>query len=204
MKKVDTSQLRASEEYKALRTALIAGGLAPGNLDLLINTGVKPVTNNHENTSPQKAPQWSAEAPVFVPKTKGTHHPFKNRQYAKFHDECPSIRTVPPTPPSLSSDLGTVELQQDEELDECCVKVDSVNDTDNHEDRSVVLRGLSPFTTLADIAKVIRGGLVLNVFLRPRNRTAHVSFVDPIAAEKFIIHSKRSDIYIKGKRVCVI
>ncbi|KAL2044630.1 hypothetical protein ABVK25_012300 [Lepraria finkii] len=72
---------------------------------------------------------------------------------------------------------------------------------DSHEARSIVIRGLSQHTTLADVTKVIRGGMVLNMYLRPRDRTAHVTFVDPIAAQKFIIYSKRSDIYIKGKRV---
>jgi hypothetical protein len=40
------------------------------------------------------------------------------------------------------------------------------------------------------------------MYLRPRERTAHVAFVDPVAAEKFLIHSKRSDIYVRGKCVC--
>ena len=71
----------------------------------------------------------------------------------------------------------------------------------NHDDRSVVLKGISPFTTFADVLGEIRGGAVLNIYLRPQDRTAHVAFVDPMAAEKFLIHSKRTDIYIRGKRV---
>lgn len=116
-------------------------------------------------------------------------------------NEIPSSRTVPPTPPPLSSDLEIEERQQDEEAEQCYTE--EVLYENNHKDRSIVLRGLSAFTTLADIANVIRGGHVLNMFLRSRDRTAHVSFVDAIAAEKFIIHSKRSDLYIKGKRVCI-
>lgn len=136
-----------------------------------------------------------------MPKTNAAHSAFKSTNRVKYYDETPSSRAFPPSPPSLSSDHGTAEQQQDEAVQEYC-EDEELYDNENHEDRSIVLRGLSPFTTLADIAKVVRGGLVLNVFLRPRDRTAHVSFVDPIAAEKFIIHSKRSDIYIKGKRVC--
>jgi len=64
-----------------------------------------------------------------------------------------------------------------------------------------VLKGLPPLTTLADITEVVRGGMLLNVFLRPRDRTAHVTFVQPTAAERFLIHSQRNDLYIKGKRV---
>lgn len=92
-----------------------------------------------------------------------------------------------------------LEVDREEEVEECYEEEECYEN--NHEDRSIVLRGLAPSTTLADIAKVIRGGLVLNMFIRPRERTAHVVFVDPIAAEKFLIYSKRSDIYIKSKRV---
>jgi hypothetical protein len=71
----------------------------------------------------------------------------------------------------------------------------------NHDDRSLVLKGISPFTTFADVLSVIRGGPLLNVYLRPQQRTAHVTFVEPTAAEKFLIHSKRTDLYVRGKRV---
>ena len=71
----------------------------------------------------------------------------------------------------------------------------------NHDYRMLILKGLSNRTNLADIAKVVRGGPILNFTMRARDREALVSFVDPIAAEKFLIHSKRSDIYIRGKRV---
>ncbi len=72
---------------------------------------------------------------------------------------------------------------------------------DNHDHRTLVVKGLSKRTTLADIAKVIRGGPILNFTRRAHDREALVSFVEPIAAEKFLMYSKRSDIYIRGKRV---
>ena len=71
----------------------------------------------------------------------------------------------------------------------------------NNDDRSLILKGLSNRTTLADIAKVIRGGPILNFTIRAHDREALVSFVDPSAAEKFLMYSKRTDMYIRGKRV---
>lgn len=72
---------------------------------------------------------------------------------------------------------------------------------DNHEDRTLLLTGLSNRTTLADITKAVRGGQLLNLYIRRQQRTAHVSFVNPLAAEAFLIYSKRTDLYIRGKRV---
>ena len=72
---------------------------------------------------------------------------------------------------------------------------------DSHDHRSLVIRGISKRTTLADVTKAVRGGQVLNVYLRPHEREAHVSFVDPHAAEKFLIYSKRQDLYVRSKRV---
>jgi hypothetical protein len=179
---------------------LIAGGLSQGNLDILINAAASPVSSPQrcENLS-QKAIQYSADAHVFVPRANVFHTTFHDKRGVNFSKAGPNCNGVPPTPPSLRSELHEDEVEEKEAEASCEEQEHYIN---NYEDRSVTLRGLSPHTTLADIAKVVRGGLVLNMFIRPRERTAHVAFVDPIAAEKFLIHSKRSDIYIKGKRVC--
>jgi hypothetical protein len=60
---------------------------------------------------------------------------------------------------------------------------------------------LSSQTTLADIARTLRGGQLLNFYIREQERVAHVSFVSPMAAKAFMIYSKRTDLYIRGKRV---
>ena len=39
------------------------------------------------------------------------------------------------------------------------------------------------------------------MYLRPRFSAAHVSFVDPVAAEKFFDFAQANEIYIQGKRV---
>lgn len=70
-------------------------------------------------------------------------------------------------------------------------------------DRSLVLTGLSSHTTLAEILKQIKGGMLLNIYMKRQDGTAHVAFVDPDAAEKFLMHVKRHDLYIKNKRVIV-
>ncbi|KAL9106163.1 MAG: hypothetical protein Q9227_008755 [Pyrenula ochraceoflavens] len=74
------------------------------------------------------------------------------------------------------------------------------HETRNHDGRGVFIKGLSEQTTLKDIAKAIRGGAVLNMYLRSRDRSAHVVFVEPHAADAFYTYSRRNDIYILGKR----
>jgi hypothetical protein len=70
----------------------------------------------------------------------------------------------------------------------------------NQDDRSLTLKGLSIFITLADVLKHVKGGPILNIF--KRSRSAYISFVDPVATEKYLIYSKRADLHIRGKRVC--
>lgn len=188
-------------------------------MDVLINTANEEAAFDekiagHPSPLKPRLQKWSAQATPFVPKPpaqiqqtvnddvqSGPHH----------HKEWP-LSTATSTSPgdfeelnydgvspvNLASDnqqYGYGQYYEQEEEDSFDV---------NREDRSVVLKGISPFTTLADVLAVIRGGAVLNLYLRPQQRTAHVTFVDPNAAENFLIHSKRIDIYVRGKRVCDI
>lgn len=67
--------------------------------------------------------------------------------------------------------------------------------------RSLILSGLADATTHADITEAVRGGQLLDVFLKPQDRTATVSFVESADAQAFLDHIHRHDLYIKQKRV---
>ncbi|KAL2012702.1 hypothetical protein VTN00DRAFT_227 [Thermoascus crustaceus] len=69
------------------------------------------------------------------------------------------------------------------------------------EQRTIAIRGLSERTTHHDITEVVRGGALLEIFLRTRDRMASVSFVEGSAAQEFLNYAKRRDVYILGKRV---
>lgn len=43
----------------------------------------------------------------------------------------------------------------------------------------------------------------MNLFLRKHQNEAHLTFVDANAAERFLLHAKRHDLYIRSKRVRV-
>jgi hypothetical protein len=70
--------------------------------------------------------------------------------------------------------------------------------------RTVELFSLAEGVTLADITKVIRGGLLLDIFLRSNDRSCLISFVQAADAKAFFDHVRRHDLYIKNKKVCCV
>lgn len=69
------------------------------------------------------------------------------------------------------------------------------------EQRTILAKNLADRTTHKDIVENIRGGAVLDIFLRANDRSASISFVEGAAAQSFMNYAKRNDIYIHGKRV---
>lgn len=67
--------------------------------------------------------------------------------------------------------------------------------------RSIMLNNLADGTTHADITQAIRGGQLLDIYLRPHDRTAAVSFLLAADARAFFDHVRRYDLYIRQKRV---
>lgn len=68
--------------------------------------------------------------------------------------------------------------------------------------RTVQLANLAEGTTHADITNAVRGGMLLDVFLRNHERCAAISFLHSADARKFYDHTRRHDLYIRNKRVC--
>ncbi len=67
--------------------------------------------------------------------------------------------------------------------------------------RTLLLLNLGEGITHGDIVGAIRGGTVLDVFIRSAERTASVSFVYAADARAFFDHVRKHDLYIKNKRV---
>ena len=67
--------------------------------------------------------------------------------------------------------------------------------------RTIQLSNLAEGTSHADITNAVRGGMLLDVFLRSHDRSATVSFLQSADARKFFDHVRRHDLYIKNKRV---
>lgn len=69
------------------------------------------------------------------------------------------------------------------------------------EQRTIFAKNLSDRTTHKDIVDFVRGGLVLDIYLRSSERSASISFVEGPAAQEFMNFVKRNDIYVHGKRL---
>lgn len=67
-----------------------------------------------------------------------------------------------------------------------------------HDQRTVLITNLSERTTHKDLVSIVRGGRLLDIFLR-NDRTATISFVE--GAADFLAYAKRKDIYLHTKRV---
>lgn len=69
-----------------------------------------------------------------------------------------------------------------------------------HAERTILLSNLSPGVTHADITAVIRGGQLLEVFVRYKDQSATVSFLYEEDARAFYEHATKYDLYIRQKR----
>jgi hypothetical protein len=72
---------------------------------------------------------------------------------------------------------------------------------EQHCARTLQLSNLADGTTHADIVNAVRGGMLLDIFLRYHDRAASVSFLNSEDAKKFYDHVRRHDLYIRNKRV---
>jgi hypothetical protein len=68
----------------------------------------------------------------------------------------------------------------------------------SQDQRTVLITNLPERTTHKDLVNIVRGGRLLDIFLR-NDRTATISFVE--GAAEFLFYAKRTDIYLYTKRV---
>lgn len=67
--------------------------------------------------------------------------------------------------------------------------------------RTVLLCGLPDGTKHADVVNIVRGGLVLEIYIRAHEHIANVSFLREEDAVRFYEHARRYDLYLNKKRV---
>ena len=67
--------------------------------------------------------------------------------------------------------------------------------------RTVLLRSLPDRVTHYDITEAVRGGALLDIFLRAREHMASVSFIEESAAQEFLNHVRQHGFFVGGKRV---
>lgn len=67
--------------------------------------------------------------------------------------------------------------------------------------RTLFFTRLPEKATYASFLQVVRGGAVVDAWMKPSDRCASVSFLQPQSAETFYRYAKKNDLYIDGRRV---
>lgn len=199
--KVDHDNLlRIAQEYTALRDALYRGGIAPDTIEILIRrdaaqqdstqvcSGTVSGSNNVVDFTVSPKPPLSRISAVTSEISKESGYTrdkggFYSRQYSFGRDDR-----------SFASE--TDKCEQD-----CPPSRNAKPFYNREEQRTIVASNLSDRTTHKDLVTIIRGGALLDIFLRANDRSASISFVEGSAAQSFMNYVKRNDVYIHGKRV---
>ncbi|KAI1627760.1 hypothetical protein EDD37DRAFT_274729 [Exophiala viscosa] len=190
--------VQANREYLSLRHALVSGGVDSDTLDVLIsnNLSLFPLSPSDDHCS-----QLKKTKPGYSPtrRSQSRENDFtrrsRNLQIRPIIHSQPAYPPTPPSEPSLEEEAedGPLEDPQDEEPPQ----------SDDRPYRSLILTALPSTTTLLDITRVIRGGAIMRLYLRERDGYAHISFVEPAAAERFLLFAERNGVYIRGKKIDV-
>jgi hypothetical protein len=180
-----------------LKSALFRGGLTIETLQTLLNgeseaIGDKPSHYEYPTegvfTRPKNVPvklaaaQHDGDSPVSE-STSASHVVRPRGQPAAFR--------APVSYDEESTDDSP--LQYDDEQDQLIR-----HRVPFHDQRTVLITNLAERTTHKDLASIIRGGRLLDIFLR-NDRSATISFVE--GAAEFLAYAKRKDVYLHTKRV---
>ncbi|KAF2133186.1 hypothetical protein P153DRAFT_381626 [Dothidotthia symphoricarpi CBS 119687] len=191
--------LQATREYNLLRNALFRGGLTTETLETLL-AGENGATND-EPPQYDYSSEKAYARPNHVPVIMSTPHyhdtsPVSDNTAAR-HDLQPRNQ---PCPDHRSHSYGLPESSDDTFLrdDEDHEQERKQRGVPVHDQRTVLITNLSERTTHKDLASIVRGGRLLDIFLR-NDRSATVSFVE--GATEFMAYAKRNDIYLHMKRL---
>ncbi|KAI3533437.1 hypothetical protein CTAM01_02055 [Colletotrichum tamarilloi] len=204
--------VKKAQEFANLRRNLMRGGVTEATLAVLTCDESNYQEDNVERhaTSSSEAPQNGIQRPVGQSRvttataTRGNQNssrlPIQQPVKREWAEEQPvsldeSEATISPVEPELKPEHG-FEDQNDSQL--------PVQPRfERLATRTILISNLAEGTTHADIIGVVRGGQLLDIFMRPYDRTAHVSFLHGTDAAAFLEHTRRHDLYIRQKRVDV-
>lgn len=178
------------------------GGLPTNTLESLIANDPEDDTDDTVEESLQGT-GWGDlfQRPAGVPVTITNPHatqltPDPSEQYAAAPGHLPAPRA--PYNRSASFATESYNIIQDDEFEEANEPKGYKPPFPRHDKRSLFFANLPEGTTHKDIVDVVRGGRVLDIYLR-KDRSATVSFVE--GAQEFLTYARKRDIYIRQKRV---
>lgn len=193
--------LQATREYNLLKSALFRGGLTAETLETLL-AGESGAPND-EPLQYRHASEKMFTKPNNVPVTMDTPRYFETSPVSD--DTAVGCEPQPRLQPHFDRRVHSYGLP--ESSSSAFAKDDEDHDQESkqrsapvHDQRTVLITNLSERTTHKDLASIVRGGRLLDIFIR-NDRSATVSFVE--GAAEFLAYAKRNDIYLHTKRVSI-
>ncbi|KAF8427873.1 hypothetical protein EV426DRAFT_529147 [Tirmania nivea] len=208
---------KSLREYNALRSALIRGGVTVESLDLLVQeTFDQPdaTPGDHSGSMGAGVPPFDG-TPSRLPISTMPPMPVENQHYIgnglQGYGKLNSPTWNLNSPATHYTDHGqngfSGKHNHDKSMGYGGRGPDNISDQktirNGHGKRTIYLTKLPDRVTYAQIFSVIRGGIVVDVWMKPSDHAASVSFVDCSAAENFYQFTRKNDIYIDGKRINV-
>ncbi|KAF9697226.1 hypothetical protein EKO04_005008 [Ascochyta lentis] len=198
--------LQCTRDYNLLKSALFRGGLTAETLNTLLTSESDAANDNTSlrTHSGEKTSARSETVPVTMraPFDKGILHNSEDTETGSDLLDLPQPR---PLHRAYSNDQHRAcmdnSAQEDEESEEeagCRHEHGRQKQILFHDQRTILVTNLADRTTHKDLAGVIRGGRLLDMFIR-NDRAATVSFVE--GAADFLAYVKRNDIYLHAKRL---
>lgn len=218
------SLLKASREYANLQRNLFRGGVTPETLAVLVNNDTS--TEQNGGTISYSTLDDPTDSDAFFPQSldSATHGTNGNRQdYTYGRNANYTPRGANGQKNGVNGYNGTngytngFNHSHNDDYGSSPDGVDGFYDGSPNNDsqprggqrqqydkfakRTILLSNLPEGTTHAEITEVVRGGMLLDVYVRSNDRNASVSFLEESAAQEFFRYVKRHDLYIRGKRV---
>ncbi|KAF2786137.1 hypothetical protein K505DRAFT_368477 [Melanomma pulvis-pyrius CBS 109.77] len=192
--------IQAVRNYKLLKSALFRGGLTAETLNTLLSGENEVAQEKEVPPAAYNTSSWE-EAFVRPQPVPVTMKPPRHFESSPDSDNTAVGDTLQPRQPH--SYHGVYSFGQPDSSIDTTSKGDDFQASSNqrvpiHDQRTILINNLSDRATHKDLVGIIRGGRLLDIFLR-NDRSATISFVE--GAQEFLAYAKRKDIYLHTKRL---
>jgi len=190
--------LYAYASLAILRSALIRGGLDPETLDVLIAGEAEPEeTDHHNGNTKSNVHESNLRKPKTVPVTARPANGHSMADDSEDWYEKNGSRLNPQASSHKEKSFGIASYEDDFCDNEPGLRKIPMQSPPS-EQRTISLASLQPDTTHKDLVNVIRGGRLLDIYLR-NDRAAQVTFME--GAQDFLNYAKKNGLYIRNKRI---
>ncbi|KAK2737369.1 hypothetical protein FQN57_007548 [Myotisia sp. PD_48] len=194
--------IRKCREYENLKQALYRGGVDQKSIETLIcsHECLPTTTTTATGTTTTATPVH--EDRQFTGRGERNYGAWQPRQSfdsrnSKNHAATPSShQSFDNDNDSLPSDDKLDSLFPGDAGDGPSTTTSSSKQRSSGENRTITFKNVPERATHRDVAAVVRGGALVDLFLRSRDRVASVSFAETKAAQDFFTYAKRVTIYI--------